>query len=193
MLSRQSIAALMLFGLLLSLVAHATEESEPGDENIANLIARSATCIYYPHFDSNTPSEMFNKQELITLADHTKQLNIMIRDALGRGNSVCGAYFSQMFGLEQNLDLLRYHVLEPGRFYGWEGLYQGSDDPYLSDEQYVYDSKYIPAIESLAGKNIRDFMNLSKLEKDKLRSIANDPDHESHEWAVWLGKKLDVL
>ena len=118
MLSRHSIAALMLFGLLLSFVARATEESEPGEKNIANLMARSATCIYYPYFDSSTPSKMFSEKELITLADHTRQLNIMIRDALGRGNSVCGAYFSQMFGLEQNLHLLRNHVLEPGRFYG---------------------------------------------------------------------------
>ena len=119
----------------------------------------------------------FDSKELDKLARFTTQLNLMIRDALGRGDSICGAYFTEYFGLEQNLDLLRAQVLTPDRFYGWEGEYELGDDPEFSGDQYVYDSKYISVIESLTGGPIERFMTLTSQEKTQILQIANDPSH----------------
>lgn len=93
------------------------------DAEIARLVSEAATCIFYPFFDASTPDSIFDENELATLSQYADQINVMIREALGLGGSVCGAYFSEMFGLKENLDLLRSHVLKPDRFYGWEGLY----------------------------------------------------------------------
>jgi hypothetical protein len=163
---------------------------EPND--VARLFADAAACIYYPYFDAPTIEEGFDSNELEVLARFTTQLNSMIRDALGRGDSICGAYFTEFFRLEQNLDLLRAQVLTPDRFYGWEGEYGSGDSPEFSDDQYVYDSKYIRVIESLTGGPIESFMTLSSREKSQLLIIANDPSHESHEWALWILRKLNV-
>lgn len=135
---------------------------------------------------------MFNDSEIEFLARHSHRVNLMIRDALDRGDSICGAHFSKQFGLAQNLDLLRARIIKPGRFYGWEGSYDPADDPHLSDNQYVYHSTYVAVAESLAGKAIHQIIILDDGEKSELLSIARDPDRASHEWALWLLKKLHV-
>jgi hypothetical protein len=165
-------------------------QTEHEADEMAYLIAEAATCIFYPHFDAVTPDEMFDERELEILESYTDQINVMIRAALGIGDSICGAYFSQLFGLQQNLDLLRWHILEPGRFYGWEGSYRADGEHIYSDEQYVYTSKYIPVAESLAGESIEDIIRLTDQEKERILSIANDANHESYEWALWILRKL---
>jgi hypothetical protein len=54
-------------------------------------------------------------------------------------------------------------------------------------------SKYISVAESLAGEPIRDIIQMTDAEEARILSIANDENHESHEWALWILRKLDVL
>lgn len=187
-LPRFSIVLAMFY--LFAKPASAQNDNEA--DEIAHLVADAAVCIFYPHFDAVTPENMFDERELEILEHYAQQINVMIREALGTGDSVCGAYFSQRFGLKQNLDLLRYHILEPGRFYGWEGSYRADGEQIYADEQYVYHSKYIAVAESLAGEPIKDIIQLTDQEEAKILSIANDANHESHEWALWLLRKLEV-
>lgn len=183
---------LFVSATLYSFAMSASAQNEHDAEEVARLIAEAAVCIFYPHFDAVTPEEMFDERELEILESYTNQMNVIIRGALGIGDSVCGAYFSQRFGLKENLDLLRYHILEPGRFYGWEGSYRADGQHIYADDQYVYDSKYIAVAESLAGEPIRDIIQMTDAEEARILSMANDANHESYEWALWILHKLGV-
>ena len=185
-------AIFVAFALLYSFAIRSSAQSEHEAGEVAHLIAEAATCIFYPHFDAVTPERMFDKRELELLENYAQQINVMIRAALGIGDSVCGAYFSQRFGLQENLDLLRYHILEPQRFYGWEGSFRADGQQIYADDQYVYTSQYIPVAESLAGVPIEEFIELTEREEAGIRSIANDPGHESYEWALWMLRKLEI-
>ena len=183
---------LAVFATFYSFSILTEAQTEHEADEVARLVADAATCIFYPHFDAWTPDAMFDERELEILEDYADQINVMIREALGRGDSVCGAYFSQRFDMLQNLDLLRWHILEPGRFYGWEGSYRADGEHIYEDRQYVYGSKYISVAESLAGEPVKDFIDLTDAERARILSIANDTSHESYEWALWILRKLEV-
>lgn len=192
MLQKRFLRFLAVFATFYSIAVLTEAQNEHEADEIARLITDAATCIFYPHFDAWTPDVMFDERELEILEDYKDQVNVMIQEALGRGDSVCGAYFSQRFGLQQNLDLLRWHILEPGKFYGWEGSYRADGEHIYEDRQYVYGSKYISVAESLAGEAVKDFIDLTDAEEARILGIANDADHESHEWALWILRKLEV-
>lgn len=183
----------IVFATFYCFAMSASAQNQHEADEIADLIANAALCIYYPHFDAVTPEAMFDQRELEILESYVEPINVMIRAALGIGDSVCGAYFSQRFGLTQNLDLLRWHILEPGQFYGWEGSFRADGTHIYADEQYVYDSKYIAVAESLAGKPIYEVIQLTDDERAKILRIARDTSHESYEWALWILRKLRIL
>ena len=91
----------------------------------------------------------------------------------------------------ENFYYLRRHMLEPGRTYGWEGLYSSDEERYYADGQYVYHSQYLAAIEELMGAPLHQVIQLTDREKKRIDDLVADPGHESHHWAIWISRKLE--
>ena len=159
----------------------------------ANTFAKAANYVYFSSFEQDPVTKVFSDEQLKILLDNLDDLNLMIREALGIGNSIGGALLSAHFDVKQNVDLLRYHILEPGRTYGWEGTYESDDERYFSDGQYVYHSQYISAIEDLMAAPLNEIITLTDREKDRIQRLANSPENESNYWAIWIGRKFGLF
>ena len=160
--------------------------------SVASAFARAANYIFFEFFDQDPVSERFSDDELRILGEHRDALNSMIRAALGWQDSVGGAMLMAHFGLTENFDFLRDHMLEPGRTYGWEGLYTSDEERYYADAQYVYHSQYLVAIEELMGAPLHEVIELTEREKRRIQDLVADPGHESHHWAIWMSVKLQL-
>lgn len=158
--------------------------------SVANTFARAANYIFFTDFAIDSVLETFSDHELRILEEHAGALNSMIRTALGWQDSVGGAMLMAHFGLAENFDHLRWHMLEPGRRYGWEGSYSNDEERYYADGQYVYHSQYLEAIEELMGAPLHEVIELTEREKQRIDDLVADPSHESHHWANWIGRKL---
>ena len=181
--------AILLF-LLLS-VAPALAGDEPA--LVAEAFSKAAAYIYYSSFEVEPVERAFSPKELKILDEHLEPLNRMIRDALGRQHSVGGAALTAYFGIEANLDLLRWQLLNPGRTYGWEGPDYSLEESYLDDGQYVYHSQYLKAIETLTGKPVAETIHLDEREREEILRLTRIPDAESHYWAIWISRKLNLM
>ena len=170
-------------GVLFSGHSHA-------DDEVANTIAKAAKYIFFTDFVQASPEEIFSEAELAILGEYPEALNSMKRAALGLQESVGGAMLMAHFGLTENFDYLRYHMLEPGRTYGWEGLYTSDEERYYSDGQYVFHSQYLLAIEELMGAPLDEVIELTDRERMRIDELVADPGNESHYWAVWISRKL---
>jgi hypothetical protein len=182
--------SVIVLSSLLNLNAVATE---PDSDEIASTFAKAANYAYLDDFVHSPVSTAFSSEELLILATNLKALKQIVRAALGHKNSVGGALLSAHFDIRENFDLLRWHMLEPGRTYGWEGTYESDKDRYYSDEQYVYHSVYLTAIEDLMEAPLRDVITLSAIEREKILTLAHSPGHESYHWANWIGRKLGLF
>lgn len=159
---------------------------------VANAFARAAGYIFYPNFEQDSVSESFSDAELLIFRENSDALNSMIRAALGWRDSVGGAKLMAHFGLAENFDYLRSHMLDPGRTYGWEGIYSSDEERYYADGQYVYHSQYLAAIEELMGAPLHEVIELTEREKQRIDDLVADPSHESHHWAIWISRKLQL-
>ena len=159
--------------------------------SVANTFARATNYIFYPNFEADSVLETFSDTELQILEENSDALNSIIRAALGWQDSVGGAKLMAHFGLKENLDYLRSHMLEPGRTYGWEGVYSSDEERYHSDGQYVYHSQYLAAIEELMDAPLHEVIELTEREKQRIDSLVADASHESHHWAIWISRKLE--
>ena len=177
--------------LLFLPICCGTVTASESDNDVAQAFARAANYIYYIGFEHDPVATAFSEGELKILDDNRDALNLMIREAMGGQHSVGGALLSAYFGIDENLDLLRYVVLDPGRVYGWEGS-PVSDDWFYEDHQYVYHSRYVEAIEQITGKPLHEFVELTEHERDRINAIASNPRHESREWALWISRKLGI-
>jgi hypothetical protein len=162
------------------------------DEFVANTIAKAATYIYSTDFIYYPVPDAFSVEELQVLAANPDALNSMIAGALGVQDSVGGARLMAYFGLKENFDYLRYHFLEPGRTYGWEGTYSNDEERFYSDNQYVYHSQYLAAIEELMGEPVSEIIDPTSEEKRRIADLAANPNHESYHWAIWISRKLGL-
>jgi hypothetical protein len=160
--------------------------------NVANTFARAANYIFFTDFATGSVSENFSDHELRILGEHPEALNSMIRAALGWQDSVGGALLMAHFGLAENFDYLRSHMLAPGRTYGWEGLYTNDEERFYADGEYVYHSQYLAAIEELMGAPLHEVIELTESEKQGIDDLVADPSHESHHWAIWISRKLQL-
>lgn len=160
--------------------------------SVANTFARAANYIFFTDFSIDSVLETFSDHELRILGEHADALNSMIRTALGWQDSVGGALLMAHFGLAENFDYLRWHLLEPGRTYGWEGIHRNDEERYYADGQYVYHSQYLAAIEELMGAPLHEVIELTEREKQRISDLVADPDHESHHWAIWISRKLQL-
>ena len=166
--------------------------AEDDASDVAHAFSRAANFIYYTGFEHSSVTSAFSEKELRILDSNREALNLMIREALGVQDSVGGAMLTAHFGIDKNLDLLRYQILEPGRAYGWEGSYMAGEDWYMSDEQYVYHSRYIEALESITGKPVHEVIELTERERNRINELAADPSNEHWEWAMWISRKLGL-
>jgi hypothetical protein len=159
---------------------------------VANAFARAADYIFYPNFEAASVLESFSDAELEIFRENSDALNSMIRAALGWQESVGGAKLMAHLGLAENFDYLRWHMLEPGRTYGWEGIYTSDEERYYADGQYVYHSQYLAAIEELMGAPLHEVIALTERERQRIEDLIADPGHESHHWAIWMSRKLQL-
>ena len=160
--------------------------------SVANTFARAASYIFFTDFAIASVLETFSDHELRILGEHASALNSMIRTALGWQESIGGAMLMAHFGLAENFDYLRSHMLEPGRRYGWEGTYSNDEERFYADGQYVYHSQYLAAIEELMGAPLHEVIELTEREKQRIDELVADPGHESHHWAIWIGRQLQL-
>ncbi len=180
-------AALVLwvFSFLYSGVAFA-------ETDVATTVAKAANFIYSTDFIHDPVEETFSADELQVLRENPDALNSVIRTALGLQHSIGGAMLMAHFGLDENVDYLRYRLLEPGRTYGWEGTYASDEERFYSDGQYVYHSVYVVALEDVTGLPLHEAVELTEKEKQRIDTLAASPDHESHHWAIWISRKLGL-
>ena len=162
------------------------------ESDVATAVAKAANFIYSTDFIHDPVEETFSEDELRVMGENPDALNSMIRNALGLQHSVGGAMLMVHFGLDQNVDYLRYHVLKPGRTYGWEGTYADDEERFYSDGQYVYHSVYVRALEDVTGLPLHEAVELTDKEKERIDKLAVSPGHESHHWAIWIGRKLGL-
>jgi hypothetical protein len=161
-------------------------------QSVANTFARAVDYIFYPNFEADSVLDRFSDAELQILRANSDALNSMIRAALGWQDSIGGAKLMAHLGLRENFDYLRSHMLEPGRTYGWEGLYTSDEERYYADGQYVYHSQYLAAIEELMGAPLHEVIELTERERQRIDDLVADANHESHHWAIWISRKLEL-
>ncbi|MEM8982144.1 MAG: hypothetical protein AAGC71_03905 [Pseudomonadota bacterium] len=156
------------------------------------LMAKAAGRIYNTDFVWENPEREFFEDELAHLAARTDALEAMICDALTVGHSVLGAELLVYYKLDGCIEPLRARLLEPGRFYGWEGT-AGLPNNHLHDNQYPYHHRYFGALEALFDpRKLREGLALSQNETRELRMMAADPSSEHYEWAQWLLYRLNI-
>ena len=170
-----------------------TALAEVSNEDVANTVSKAANYIYFASFEQDSVTTAFGEDELKILSAHLEPLDVMIREALGVQHSVGGAMLMAHFGLKDNMDYLRSHILTPGRTYGWEGSYESDEKRFYSDHQYVYHSVYVKAFEALSGAPLHEAITLSSRETESLLRLATNQSSESYYWAIWLGRKFRIL
>jgi hypothetical protein len=180
------------FALVPLLLLNCVNAEEKADE-VARTIAKAANYIYFRSFEQDPVVDSFTKNELETLSKHLGPLNSLIRGAIGVQHSIGGAMLMAHFSLKDNFDYLRSTMLAPGRFYGWEGSYTNDEDTFYSDEQYVYHSKYLKAIEKLMNAPLHEVIILNNRERKHILDISANPNHESYHWSIWIGRKLRIF
>lgn len=176
----------------LWLVSPLCSGSAVAETDVATAIAKAATFIYSTDFIHDRVEETFSEDELRVLGENPDALNSMIRHALGMQHSVGGAMMMAYFELDQNVDYLRYRVLEPGRTYGWEGTYTNDEERFYSDRQYVFHSVYVRALEDVTGLPLQEAVELTATEQERIDELVLSPGHESQHWAIWISRKLGL-
>ena len=181
----------MLLPLLLFLVPGTSAVADEADD-VANAFARAANYVYYSGFEHSSVANAFTENEQRLLGENREALNTIIRKALGIQDSVGGALLTAHFGFDENVDRLRYRILDPGRAYGWEGSNMADEEWYMSDHQYVYHSRYIESLEAITGRPVHEVIELTESERDRIIDLAANPPNQHWEWAMWISRKLGI-
>ena len=182
---------LLAIGAFVVLVMSSLRSGDAfAETDVAITIAKAANFVYSSDFIHDPVERTFSAEELRILRASPAALSLMIKNALSLQHSVGGAMLTAYFGLNENLDFLRYRLLEPGRTYGWEGTYPNDEERYYSDRQYVYHSVYVRSLEELTDLPLQQVVVLTDDEKERIQRIAASPGHESQHWAIWISRKL---
>lgn len=176
--------------LLASLVCLPASSQE---HLVAPTLSKAAIYIYSEDFIYVPVAEWFSREELSLLEQHSAEMNAMIQNALNFGDSVGGSALTVHFKLEENISLLRSRLLRPGVAYGWEGPDYDSEEDYLTDNQFVYHSVYLWAIEETSGQPVHEIVQLTQEETQELFRCLEDPEHLNYYWAKWLARELQLL
>jgi len=188
-----SMNPILLFATIVFMVFSTLHSSTATAEtDVADTIAKAANYIYSTDFTQGPVVDTFSEDELRVLGKNPDALNSLIKSALGLQHSVGGAMLMAHFRLQENFDYLRHRMLEPGRRYGWEGTYANDEERYYSDHQYVYHTRYLPAIEELIGSPLHESIELTDKEKKRIDDLVASPTNESHHWSIWISRKLGL-
>lgn len=162
------------------------------EQDTVSTFAKAAEAIFNGDFVWGNTEKTFSQDELDTLKQYPDDVERLICAALNGGNSVVGAELMAYFDLKGCFNMLRFRVLEPGRYYGWEGT-PDSDDAHLSDHQYVYHSRYLAALADLFdGEDLMTILALKSREIAFLEELANMDGNSHREWAQWMLYKLGI-
>lgn len=165
---------------------------QASETETAAVFAKAAEAIFSTDFIWDPPEETFSDDELAVLKAHSVALERMICASLGAGNSVVGADLMAYFGLKECLAQLRFRLLAPGHYYGWEGAVIDGRE-HLSDRHYVYHSRYIVALETLfPDQRVLSVLALTQKEQDALRSLSQNLTSAHQRWATWMLHRLRI-
>ena len=179
---------LRLLVLLLAFLPIASAHSEPVDAS--DVITKSALYIFDGDFVNVGPDQLFSEDELAFLRNQKENLTSMAAQALGRQDSASAADFIGYFKLYGAIPALRHRFLVPGTTYGWEGPDYTDESNYLTDNQYVYHSRYFDALRALFGSDVAENLNLSDDEKDRIIQLSQLRESRHYYWARWMRRKL---
>jgi hypothetical protein len=158
---------------------------------VASTFSKAAIYVMSTDFIHDPVERFFSAEELSVLEQYQTELNAIIQNV--SGHSVGGALFAVYFRLEENIPSLRYRLFRPGTVYGWEGPDYDSEEDYLADNQFVYHSVYLTAIEEITGRPVYEAIQPTQLEINELFRILQNPASENYYWAKWLARKLLLL
>ena len=163
-----------------------------GDAEIADTFTKVALYIFDGDFAHSAPESIFSTEELDILQSQKADLVLLINKALGSGDSVVGADLVGNFELYDCVRMVKHRFLKPGTTYGWEGRDYSDARNYLTDDQYVYHSRYFAALETLYGADITANLNLTKQEIRSIYELSLDPRSPHYFWALWMLSKLKI-
>jgi len=163
-----------------------------GDAEFADAFTKLALYIFDDDFEHSAPESIFSSKDLDILQSQKANLILLINKALGSGNSVVGADLVGHFELYDCARMLKYRFLKPGTTYGWEGRDYSDARIYLTDNRYVYHSRYFAALESLYGADLTANLDLTKQEIRSIYELSLDPWSPHYFWALWMLSKLKI-
>lgn len=179
--------------VLIFIAALVAAPAQADERSVAATFSKASIYLYSEDFIYEPVTEWFSEEELSILQEHNTELNSMVRNALNFGHSVGGAALTAHFKQEENFPLLRWRLLWPGTAYGWEGPDYDSEEDYLTDNQFVYHSVYLWAIEETMGQPVYEVVQLTQQEHEDLFRYLAGPEYVNYYWAKWLARKLLLL
>lgn len=163
------------------------------EQFVAATFSKAASYVLNTDFIYQPVTESFTDEELLVLGEYQEELVSMIQSAYRGSHSIGAALLTAHFKLEMNIELLKAQLLRPGTVYGWEGPTYDIEEDYLTDNQFVYHSVYLRAIEETAGRPIHEAIRLTDYEIEELFRYMGSSDYPHYHWATWLARKLLLL
>lgn len=180
--------------LLSGCISEPVASTANQEHRVASVVSKCAMEIFEGSYDDwqARVTDRFSAEELAILSTETQAVSVMIDFQLGRGHSIWGEKLAGHFRMTNMLPHLRSCLFIPQRCYGWEGPDYSKLESYLQDDQYLYGTVCVAAIEDIVGTPLHDAIHPTQEELDSLTRYATNPQSEFFHWALWMQRKLRI-